>query len=119
MSQSNVLNVPTIKQNTKVIKMSIKTMVGKKLSKSVKFMGEDVTISKLSVAEVVSIQEKAKAIAGDETQGFEVLKVVIRSSVEDAQDLSDEDFDGFPMDELSKLSNAIMLFSGIGGEQGK
>ena len=52
--------------------------------------------------------------------GFDLLKKVIRLSVEGASDLSDQDFDTFPMDELSKLSNEIMRFSGIAsGDSGK
>ncbi len=98
-------------------KMSIKDLVGKRMSKTVKFMGEDVKISKLSVAEVLAIQEAAKDIETNESKGFEVLKTVITSAVEGGKDLSDTDFDNFPMDELSKLSNEIMRFSGIGGEE--
>lgn len=94
--------------------MSFKDLVGKKMTKPVKFMGEDIRISKLSVAEVMEIQEKAAQIGTNESEGFAVLKVVIRSAVEGAEDISDEDFSKFPMDELSTLSTAIMKFSGIG-----
>lgn len=106
-------NLPVTKVE-KSSKMSFKDLVGKKMTKSVKFMGEDVKISKLSVSEVMDIQEKAKSIASDENEGFTVLKVVIKASVEGAGDLADEDFNTFPMDELAKLSNEIMKFSGIG-----
>lgn len=100
--------------------MSIKSLVGKKMTKPVKFMGEDVKISKLSVAQVMEIQEKAKSLDGDENEGLNILRTVIRSSVEDAAEISDTDFESFPMDELSKLSNEIMKFSGIdGGDKGK
>lgn len=97
----------------------IKGLVGRKMTKAVKFMGEDVRISKLSVSEVLEIQERARALEKDEAEGFNILKTVIRASVEGAKDLSDEDFNDFPLDELSKLSNEIMKFSGIGQDQGK
>lgn len=97
----------------------MKSLIGRKMHKPVKFMGEDIKISKLSVSEVIEIQNKAKAIENDEAEGFNVLKVVIRSGAEGAGDLSDEDFDNFPLDELSKLSNEIMKFSGIGSDTGK
>jgi hypothetical protein len=45
------------------------------------------------------------------------LKTVIRLSVEGAEELSDEDFSTFPMDELSNLSNTILVFSGISSQQ--
>jgi hypothetical protein len=97
----------------------IKGLVGKKMTKPVKFMGEDVKISKLSVSEVLEIQERAKQVDKDDSEGFNILKTVIRSSVEGAKDLSDQDFNDFPLDELSKLSSEIMKFSGIGQDQGK
>lgn len=111
-------NTPTI---SKVNKMSegIKGLVGRKMTKTTKFMGEDVKISKLSVSEVLDIQERAKSLEKDESEGFSILKTVIRASVDGASDLSDEDFNNFPLDELSKLSNEIMKFSGIGQDQGK
>ena len=96
-----------------------KALIGRKMTKDVKFMGESVKISKLSVAEVLDIQEKAKKLEQDESLGLDVLRTVIRSAVEDAGELSDEDFANFPMDELSKLSAEIMKFSGIGQDQGK
>ena len=98
---------------------SIKEMIGRKMEKSVKFMGQDVKISKLSVAEVTEIQEQAQNITTDTADGFKVLKLVIRSGVEGGEDLTDEDFKNFPLDELSKLSGEILKFSGIGTEQGK
>lgn len=97
----------------------IKGLVGQKMTKTVKFMNKDVTISKLTVSEVVEIQERAKAIEANEAEGFNVLKVVIRSAVEGGKDLTDEDFDAFPLDELSKLSNEVMKYSGIGADAGK
>ena len=108
-----------IKENQMSEIKGIKGLVGRKMTKAVKFMGQEVTISKLSVAEVLNIQEKAKTIAENESEGFEILKTVIRSGVEGGSDLADEDFDNFPLDELSALSNAIMKFSGIGENAGK
>lgn len=96
----------------------IKGLIGRKMTKTVKFIGEDVKISKLSVSQVLEIQEAAKS-AGEGDSGFDLLKKVIRMSVEGAADLADEDFNSFPMDELSKLSNEIMKFSGIATDQGK
>lgn len=98
---------------------TIKGLVGKKMTKTVKFIGEDIKITKLSVAEVLEIQNKAKDSTEDHESGFELLKKVIKMSVEGASELTEEDFDNFPMDELSRLSNEIMKFSGIAGEQGK
>ncbi len=117
MATSKFVLPPVKKEN---VKMSFKDLVGKKMTKPTKFMGEDVKISKLSVAEVMEIQARAKELEGGaDNDGFSVLKVVIRSAVEGASEISDEDFNAFPMDELAKLSAEIMKFSGIGQEAGK
>lgn len=100
-------------------KMSFEKLIGKKMSKSVKFMGEEIKIFKLSVAQIMLIQEAAKAAESDESKGFEILKTIIRAAAEGGDALSDDDFSGFPMDELSKLSNDIMTFSGIDSGKSK
>lgn len=97
----------------------IKGLVGRKMTKTIKFMGEDVKISKLSVSQVMEVQELAKRLETNEAEGFNVLKTVIRNGVEGGQDLTDEAFDNFPLDELSKLSSEVMKFSGIGQDSGK
>lgn len=97
----------------------IKSLVNKKMTQNVKFVGEDVKISKLTVAEVMEIQDLAKVQETDDSSGFELLKRVIKMSVEGGEELTDEDFKSFPMDELTKLSQAIMRFSGVAGDQGK
>ena len=99
----------------KVSKMSegMKSLIGRKQSKNFKFMGEDVKIHKLTVGQVMEIQEQAKGIEGDETKGFDTIKSVIRYAVEGAEDLSDEDFDSLPLDDLNTLSEAILKFSGM------
>jgi hypothetical protein len=112
------LIIPTISKDNKMAE-GIRSLIGRKMTKTVKFMGEDVKISKLSVAEVMDVQEQAKSLEASDTGGFDILRTVIRASVEGASDLSDEDFRNFPVDELSKLSNEVMKFSGIGQDQGK
>lgn len=97
----------------------IKSLVNKKMTQNVKFIGEDVKISKLTVAEVMEIQDLAKNQSTEDSSGFELLKRVIKMSVEGGEELTDDDFNSFPMDELTKLSQAIMRFSGVAGEQGK
>jgi len=97
--------------------VGMKNFVGRKMQKTVKFMGEDLKISKLLVSEVLEIQALAKIT--EETDGLNVLKTVIRSAAEGGKDLTDEDFNSFPIDELSKLSEEIMKYSGLGKEAGK
>ena len=94
--------------------MSLKSLVGKPMTKKVKFMGEDVEIKKLSVGEVFEIQQLSKTVADDEKASLELLQFVISSSVKGADELTTDDYNSFPVDELSKLSNAVMEYSGLG-----
>lgn len=112
----------TIRINSKVSDMSegMKSLVGKKMSKNIKFMNQDLTIKKLSVSEVLKIQEMAKDVGEDENANFGLLMHVVRASAHGADELTEEDFNEFPIDDLSKLSNEIMKYSGMGAaEQGK
>jgi len=98
--------------------MSIKNLAGKRVQKEVSFMGTKLKISKLTVSELEAIQEAAKQIETDATKGYEVLKMVIKFSADGGSELTDDDFDGFAMDELSTLSGEIMKFSGVGASVG-
>ena len=134
--------------------MSIKTLAGKRVTKKVVFLSEEIVIKKLSIADVELIQTTAKALEdtnnvhleslkqyeldlakakADDTElpvrpeepeqqdTFAVLKTIIRSATEDGESLTDEDFQSFALDDLTKLSEEIMNFSGVGekGRKGK
>jgi hypothetical protein len=98
--------------------MSFKDLIKKKMTRETKFMGESVKISKLSVAEVEEIQAIVKQ-QDENTEDYTILQKVICLAVEDANELSMEDFKSFPLDELNKLSKEIMKFSGLNTEEGK
>jgi hypothetical protein len=91
----------------------MKGLVGQRPDKKFDFMGTRISIKKLSVAEVLEIQEQAKSAGEDENANFQLMQTVIKMSAEGAEDLTDEDFNGFPIDDLSKLSQEIMKFSGV------
>ena len=91
----------------------LKALVGKKISKKIKFMGSEIEIVKLTVAQVLEIQKSAKETKEDSEEGLDVLKLVFRLACAEAGELSDEDFLEFPIDELSKVSAEIMKFSGM------
>jgi len=96
----------------------MKHLVGKNITKSVDFMEEKVDIKKLSVAEVIKIQELVKKSekSKSETAQVNLLREVIKISVVGADELSNEDFDTFPLGELNSLSEQIMGYSGLGGQ---
>ena len=96
----------------------MKHLVGKVITKDVEFMEDSVKVRKLTVSEVFKVQElvtKSQKSKKDSAQ-IDLLKDVIRLAVVDADKLTDEDFNQFPIAELNKLSEEILKFSGLAGE---
>jgi hypothetical protein len=83
------------------------------MTKTVKFLGEEVVINKLTVAQVMAIQELTQN-AGEKDNSMEVLSFVITNAVEGADSLSSDEIEQFPLEELSRLSSDILEFSGLG-----
>jgi len=96
--------------------MSLKDLVGKRVSKQVKFMGENITVNKLSVNEVMDLQKEGKDLNEDSPDGLKILRKIIRSSVVEAQELTDEEFNQLPVSDLAALSTEIMTYSGMGAD---
>lgn len=95
----------------------MKSLVGRKSTKEVKFCEETLTINKLSVGQVIEIQKSA---TGENAKtGIEIMHLVIKLGCPDAAEMTEEDFNSFSMDELTNLSNEIMEFSGVSENQGK
>jgi len=94
--------------------MSMKNLVGKTMTKKYPFMGEQVEVRKLSLAQVEDIQAAAKSHEGNDAASIEMLRKVIGLAVVGAEDLTVDDFKTFPIDELNKLSESVLEFSGLG-----
>ena len=101
----------------------LQALVGKRMEKDCTVMGQKIKISKLTVNQVMEIQAQVKengTDSEDEKANFELLMKVIRMGANGAEQMSDDEFNDFPLEELSKLSQEIMKFSGIGaGNPGK
>ena len=87
-------------------------------TKSVEFLGKKnaVKIIKWSGAEVKAFQEYLKTgmkELPEETQGLALQAYVIRKGVEGASDLTDEELDSFPFEELGNLAKAVLVYAGI------
>ena len=91
----------------------MKHLVGKKISKKVDFMGDKVEIKKLTVNEVLKIQEATRNTS--EEDQINTLRVILRSAVVGADELSDEDIATYPLEELTSLSAEIVKYSGMVG----
>lgn len=103
----------------------LKGLVGKRVTKKVKFMGEDIEIGKLNVSHVKEIQAIARQLDGASTDeekeeiNFNLIRYTVRAAVSGGDALEDDDFSLFPMDELSNLMDQVFKFSGLGAEKGK
>lgn len=83
-----------------------------KVVKKSKFMNEDIDLNKLTVAQVLEIQGIAGKDEGS-VDNLKVLSTVIRFGAPELAEFSDEELQDFPLDELTKLSNEIMKYSGL------
>ena len=94
----------------------MKHLVGKVITEKVPFMGEEVEVKKLSVGQVIKVQELTKEFnkkKGNDDASVKLLREVIKLAVVGAQDLTDEDFNTFPLEELNQVSEAILSLSGV------
>jgi len=98
----------------------MKHLVGKLLTEKVPFMGDEVEVKKLTVGQVLDLQKVINAAASneDESAQLRLLCDIIKIAVVGAEELTDEDFDTFPITELTVLSEHIMRLSGLGGSEG-
>ena len=88
--------------------------LGQRVTKKVKFVELDIEISKLTMGQVNEVQAKARALAENpDGDNLELLVMVVKFGAQELSDVSDEEFLNFPLDELTKLSAAIMQFSGL------
>jgi hypothetical protein len=95
--------------------------VGTKVTKKVKFMGQDIEISKLTITQVMKIQAQAKVLEenASETENLKLLSIVVQEGAKELAELSLEELYEFPMDELTTLSNEVMKYSGLGNKDAK
>jgi len=93
-------------------------------TKKVTFLGkkDSVEIKKLTGLEVKSFQSfvntEVKALP-ESDQGLAIQRKVIRIGVVDADEMTDEEIDSFPLDDVSKLAKEVLSYSGINSEDTK
>lgn len=96
----------------------MKHLVGKQMTRKVPFMGDEVEVKQLTVGqarEIEALTKEVNKLPEEDRDHVGLLHKVIRLAVVGAEELSDEELDGFPISELSTLSQSIM---GDGGEVG-
>lgn len=92
---------------------TLKALVNKRAPKEITFMGEKVNIYKLTLNDINALQEISKEAADDDEGNLKSMRAVIRMAVEGGDEISDDEFNNFPLEDLNKLSTEILKHSGI------
>ena len=98
----------------------MKHLINKELTEKVPFMGDEVEVRKLTVGTIMELQKvikRADKSKDDEAQ-LKLLCDIIKVAVVGAEELTKDDFDSFPLSELTSLSTHVMRVSGLGGTEG-
>lgn len=99
----------------------MKHLVGK-TQKTVKvpFLGETVEVKKLTVSQVKEFQLQLEEIKKEESSdaGLGVQRTIIKMAVVGAEDLSDEELDSFPLDDIVTLAQKILELAGVRSAEG-
>jgi hypothetical protein len=96
----------------------MKHLVGKQLTEKVPFMGDEVEVRKLTVKEIFAIQKIVEKADKDEKSQMKLLRDVIKIAVVGASEITDKEFEDFPLGELTSLSESVMSVSGLGESEG-
>lgn len=97
----------------------MKHLVNKPVTKKVPFLGDEVEVRKLSVKEVFAVQELVKKQSKSKAEDAQIalLRDVLRIAVVDAEKMTDEEFDSFPLGDLSTLVEEVMAYSGLSDQE--
>ena len=102
----------------------MRKLVGREAqTRKVAFLGEAdaVEVRKLTGAEVKEFQAFIKEGVRklpEESQGIAVQTWILRKGVLGADDLTDEELDTFPYEDLADLAKEVLLYSGISSDSG-
>ena len=93
---------------------NLRNLLSKTITKKVKFMGDEVEVCKLTIAQVERIQAFTKdASENSESDIFASLKKILDEGVTGFSELTMEEFKQFPLEELQALSSHVTEFSGL------
>jgi hypothetical protein len=99
----------------------MKHLVGK-TQKAVKvpFAGETVEVKKLTVAQVKEFQTQLESTKKEESAdaGLNIQRTIIKMAVVGAEDLTNEELDSFPLDDIVKLAQKILELAGVRSAEG-
>ena len=89
------------------------------VTKTVKFMDQDLEIKQLTVKGVKELQKALDTNNDTTLDAIKTLAIIFKATVIGAQDMAEEEFEAFPIEPLTKLSNDILEFNGLGAGDDK
>tara|TARA_R110002124_G_scaffold32577_3_gene109020 strand:+ start:2317 stop:2631 length:315 start_codon:yes stop_codon:yes gene_type:complete len=90
------------------------------ITKKVSFLEQEVEVKQLTVKGIKDLQLALDSIKGaSDVGGLSTLSIIFKATVVGAEKMADEDFEKFPIQALTKLSNDILLFNGLGASDDK
>ena len=81
------------------------------IKKTVPFLEQEVEIKQLTVKGVKDLQATLKGI--DAADSLATLTLIFKNTVVGAEDMTDADFEAFPISSLTDLSHEILKFNGL------
>jgi len=96
----------------------MKHIIIKDITKKIPFMEQEVEIKQLTVKGVKELQltlDKHK----DDLSGLKTLSAIFKATVIGAEEMKDKDFENFPIQALTSLSNEILIYNGLGAKDDK
>lgn len=88
------------------------------ITKKVPFLEQEVEVKQLTVKGVKDLQDSLSH--EDATlNAIKTLGVIFKATVVGAEDMTDEDFEKFPINALTELSSEILKFNGLGAKDDK
>ena len=88
------------------------------ITKKVTFLKQEVEIRQLTVKGVRELQtvlDKSK----EDVSGLSTLSAIFKATVIGADGMKDKDFENFPIQALTELSNEILVYNGLGAKDDK
>lgn len=85
------------------------------ITKKIQFLKQEVEIRQLTVKGVKDLQESMDKHKED-VSGIKTLAAIFKATVVGAEDMKDKDFENFPIQALTQLSNDILTYNGLGAK---
>ena len=87
------------------------------ITKKVPFLGQTVEIKQLTVKGVKDLQVSLKE--ANTVDSLSTLALIFKATVVGAEEMTDKDFENYPIQPLTDLSNEILKFNGLGAADDK